>query len=305
MIKLSAWQNMHYTVLLLVAIGMGPLCAKSTLDEESGEPVQEVQVRVGNFALPSSQQPSPLISFGQNIVDRGDLLAYAYLDYFKGHMQYFTSIVPSVLYGITDRASVFVVLPIAAQFIQNDSRSSGLGDLEVQFEHVLYDYNSLRSAAQITLVANVGLPTGSASKMPAVGFGSTTFFLGGTASYTTVDWYPFVSSGVLLTTSHAGTKFGNQFLYQCGLGKNIASVTDAWLFNCMIELDGTYRQKDRMCGKVDQNSGGNYLLLGPSLWFSTQHTSVHAGISWVISQHLFGVQNNERYYAAFGLGWKF
>lgn len=292
-------------VLLLMVMGIRDVSTKSTLDEEPGKAAQETQLRLGNFALPTSQQQGPLISFGQNIVDQSDLLFYGYVDYLKGHSQQFTSLVPALLYGITDHASVFIEVPIAAQYIQDDTKSAGFGDVQVQFEQVLYDYNSLRSAAQITMVANIGLPTGSASKTPATGFGSPTFLLGCTANYTTIDWYPFVSSGVLLTTSHRGTKFGNQFLYQCGLGKNIASVTNAWIFNCMIELDGTYRQKDRVAGKVDQNSGGNVLLLGPSLWFSTQHASVQAGISWIISQHLFGMQHKENYYAAVGLGWKF
>jgi hypothetical protein len=34
------------------------------------------QMHVGNFALPTSQQPAPLIAFGQNILDKGELLLF-------------------------------------------------------------------------------------------------------------------------------------------------------------------------------------------------------------------------------------
>jgi len=39
---------------------------------------KEIQhIKEGNFALPTSQQPSPLFSFGQNILDKGDIQALA------------------------------------------------------------------------------------------------------------------------------------------------------------------------------------------------------------------------------------
>ena len=171
--------------------------------------------------------------------------------------------------------------------------------------YAIYDNNTETSADQITLVADIAFPTGSAYKMLHTGFGAPSFFLGFTASHTNTDWYPFMSVGAVLPTSHKGTKFGNQFLYQCGLGKNIRYRPNKWILNWMIELDGMYSQRNRIAGTIDQDSGGNTLLLGPSLWFSTQKFIAQGGISWVIAQHLFGIQDKDRYFIAANFGWKF
>ena len=263
------------------------------------------QVHIGNFALPLSQQPAPLFSFGQNLVDKGDFLAFGYVDQLKGTRASFVSVVPSILYGLTEKLSLFVELPIAAKFKHEGAKSHGVGDLIVQLEQIIYVKETTASVNEITIVGNMGLPTGSAKKQPATGFGSPTFFLGFTLSRSKPDWYYFASLGGLITTFHKGTKFGNVFLYQLGVGRNIAYKTDNWILNWMVELDGIYRQRDRICNIVEHNSGGNTVLLGPSIFFSTRRFEMDFGIQAVVAEHLFGSQTKSNYFAAMYAGWKF
>ena len=49
----------------------------------------------GNLALPTSQQPSPLFCFGQNIVDKGDVQIFGDVDYLKGKNLKFSEFIPS------------------------------------------------------------------------------------------------------------------------------------------------------------------------------------------------------------------
>jgi hypothetical protein len=292
-------------VVLVMTLPVGVVLAKSTRDDTAqGRPIRVKQIKVGNFALPNSQQPGPLFSFGQNILEKGDLELYAYVDYFKGHRKHQLDVIPAILYGISDKASIFGVLPICASQKFNDTRLHSLQDLYVQFEYVLYDHNTKTTADQVTVVANVSFPTGSALKTPYTSFGSPGFFLGFTASHTLPSWYVFVSSGALVATSHEGTKIGNQFFYQAGISGNIRYCPDKWILSCFLELDGVYRQRNRVAGAIDCNSGGNEILLGPSLWFSTQRFLIHGGIQGYIAQHLFGVQTKNNYFAAVNVGWK-
>jgi len=294
--------------LVLIFVNVHVITAKSdTYEIGAGDKEEEEveQVRVGNFALPTSQQPGPFIAFGQNVVDKGDTQLFTYVDYLKGQGELFAEVIPSFLYGIRDDLSLFVEVPIAAKFQLGSDTSHGLEDLYITAEYVFYSKNKLESAFLSTLVTTLILPTGSANKTPSTGLGVPSFFLGLTAGYMDTEWYYYGSLGAILTTVNKGIEIGNQFLYQWGLGKNISYAADSYIFNWLIEFDGTYRQKDKIKGITDQDSGGNVIFLGPSLWFSTQRIIVQVGVSWVIAQHLFGVQEQDHYIVVGNLGWKF
>jgi hypothetical protein len=262
-------------------------------------------VRVGNFALPLSQQPAPLFSFGQNLVDKHDLLVFGNYNQLKGPRANFITAIPSILYGVTDRLSLFVELPVAAKFVHEDARSHGVSDLTVQLEQVVYAAETRTSINEITAVGNMSFPTGSFSKTPSTGFGSPTFFLGVTLSRSKPDWYYFSSFGGLITTMYKNNKIGNLFLYQFGVGRNIAYKTDGWILNWMVELDGTYKQRDKVCGLINCDSGSNTVILGPSIFFSTRRFEMDGGIAAVIDQHLFGRETRDRWLASYYAGWKF
>ena len=227
------------------------------------------------------------------------------MDQLKGVKKNFIEVAPLVLYGITDKCSLFVEFPIAVHSHIAPNTSRGLEDVLVQFEGLVYAKESAITVNEVTLVANIGIPSGSATKVPPTGFGAVSFFLGTTLSHTAIDWYYFASFGLIMPTSHNNTKFGKEFLYQWGVSRNIWYKTDKWLLNWMIELDGIYRQRPVLAGVRDKNNGGNLIILGPSLWFSTQHVIAQIGLSGAIAQHLFGDQTKERYYVAANIGWKF
>ena len=73
---------------------------------------------IGNFILPSSQIPGPLLSFGQNIIDKNETIIYLSADDFQGADRQSIDAVPSILYGITDRLSIYLVTPVAVNYKQ-------------------------------------------------------------------------------------------------------------------------------------------------------------------------------------------
>lgn len=273
--------------------------------EKRKEIKKEEPPPIGNFALPTSQQPGPLLSFGEKMLDENQAQLFLFADNFSGVRSHTVDIIPSILYGIQDNLSVFFNVPIAASFKSDKNRSSGLEDTFLQLEYAFYTKKTFEHVDQATLVANVTFPTGSTKKQPPTGFGSSSFFLGTTFNRMYTDWFMFTSPGVVLTTSHDSTKFGNEFLYQAGFGRNILSIDSEWIFAWMIEADGQYTEKDKIKGITDPNSGGNIVYVTPSLWISSKKIVAQLGFGLPATQHLFGNQKRNNYLLVANLGWTF
>jgi hypothetical protein len=260
--------------------------------------------RIGNFSLPLSQQPAALFGFGGNIIEKGEVQLYFFADDFVGRNKITTDLIPGILFGITDDWSIFFNFPVTPILKDGRFTSSGFEDFFVQFEYAFYNKTTLDYEDQATFVFNATVPTGSIKKNPPTGFGSPSLFLGGTYYRTYVDWFLFTSHGAVLTTSEHRTKFGDQFLYQFGFGKNMPSPED-WIYAWMLEVDGQYNKKNRIDGAIDPNSGGNTIYVTPSLWFSSKEVLVQFGVSIPVNQHLFGRQRKFDYALNFNFAWSF
>lgn len=276
-----------------------PLYGKEEADPKPAPP------KIGNFALPTSQQPSPLISFGQHVIDKGQGIFFFFADYFAGKRKHATDLIPSLLYGIEDDLSIFLAAPVAPRFKDQRTHSSGWEDIFAQLEYAPYNNQTKQYSDQITLLSGVSFPTGSALKLPPTGWGAPTFFLGTTLSRLYTDWLAFTSYGVFLSTSNEHTKLGNQFLYQWGVGRNIYSIPSELIFTGMVEITGLYDTKNKIRGLRDPNSGGNVIYVTPSLWLSTEKYIVQLGVGFPVAQHLFGQQTRNHYLLAGTLAYTF
>jgi hypothetical protein len=221
----------------------------------------------------------------------------------REHDGYANLIEPNVVYGILDDLSVFLTVPINLRSRSGSSHSSGIEDISLQLEYGFCSKTCLDYTLQATLVANVQFPSGSSSKDPPTGAGSFSYFLGTTFAYTSYNWYAFVSPGVDLTTTHHRTKFGNSYLYQWGFARYIKQLSPrGWIFDLMIEFDGTYSEKDKIHGSTDPNSGGNSIFVTPSIWLSSKRWILQWGMGFPIVQNLNGRQEKIKYLIAFNLG---
>lgn len=307
-------RNYFTSVIPFLSLLFSPLPAWSKEDLSPKEPSQqndkkppqqEEPPKVGNFALPTPQQPGPFVSFGQHVINENQTQFYLLADDFRGNRKYKVDLVPPIIHGITDAFSVTLNAPIAVRYKEGPNHSKGWEDIAVQLEYAFYDDKTARFADQATLFTSITFPTGSVRKQPETGFSSSSFFLGATFNRLYTDWFAFTSQGILLTTSDEGTKAGDAFAYQGGLGRNIYSKTAEFIVAGMIELDGQYAKKDKIKKMTDPNSGGNNVYLTPSLWFSTNKVIIQLGFGWPITQHLFGDQKRNSYVMAANFGWTF
>lgn len=263
------------------------------------------QIKKGHLALPTSQQTSPLFSFGQNIVDKYDKQLYSYLNAPLGENNRFVQWVFEPLYGITNNLSLLIGVPLALDYRIDGFKSSGINDLVFQLEGALVNYDTIEQTTMVTLVANITAPTGDAFTIPPLGYANPTFFIGSTASYMSNRWYFFTCLGARLPTKRGNTRFGNNYLYQCGAAASLLSKENHYIFAAEVELFGSYSERNTIRGCIDPNYGGNVVYLGPSLWFSTQHLMLQAGVAYPIAQHLLGAQGNNSWYPLVSMSYKF
>lgn len=262
--------------------------------------------RQGLYSLDASQMPGPFFSFGQNIIGKDIVITYFVPGYQKTSSANYLDLIPSFVYGFSENASLYLVTPWALNYRDNEgNKSSGFSDSTAQLEYAFYDTCSLDSCGQATIVGGISYPTGSYNKSPPTSDGASNYLLGTTYNYTSLDWLWFISPGVQVSSKKNGVLPGPQYLYQFGIGHDIFSVKDKYIFAFVTEFDGQYGKKDRYRGELDHDSGGNTIYVTPSLWFSTNKLTLQLGVSLPVVQHLFGEQDKSKYYLSGTFGWTF
>lgn len=259
---------------------------------------------IGNFALPSSQTPGALLTFGGNILEVGEVKIFFFADRFVGKHKLTIDGFPGLTFGVTDNFSVMFGFPFTPCLRNGKEHSSGWEDCFIQGEYAFYNSSTFAYSDQASLVATFLFPTGSSRKKPSTGFGAPSFFLGAVYHHSTVDWFMSIGVGGTLTGSDHGTKLGDKFLYECSIGRNIPSP-EGWIYACVVEMDGEYSKKNRMHGVLDPDSGGNVIYLTPSLWVSSKRVVLQFGVSFPVNQNWFGSQRKFDYALNFNFSWAF
>lgn len=272
--------------------------------EVGREEAKDKPPKIGNFALPASQQPSTLFGFGGNIIEEGEVEFSIFSDDLIGRRRTSIDIVPSLLYGITDNLSILFLMPSTPAYRDLCDRSRGLEDFIIQSEYAFYNKATTTYTDQATVLASLVIPTGSSTKMPPTGIGTLGLFAGGTFYRMFVDWFYFAGPFALIPGSYHGTQFGQQYYYQCGLGRSFPSP-EGWIYALMVEVDGQYGKKNRIRGFVDENSGGNTVWATPSLWISNRYFVLQFGASFPVVQRLNGSQRKFDYILNLNLQWSF
>lgn len=270
--------------IVILALGINSVCL-----------ADDNPPNIGNFILSNSQQPTNLVSFGQNIIDKGQKQVLLFADDALGVHEHYADVVPSYLYGVTDNLSLLLRVPLAASYRMDQHRSYGMEDVYMQMEYAFYNNRTHAFTDQATIVSSISVPTGSLYKSPPTGNSAPAFFLGATLERTAVNWFGFSSQGVIVPASSNDTKAGNQVLYQFGIGRNIKDIGKDWIIAWILEGDGTYAGRNRLHGVVDPNSGGNVFYVTPSLWVSSKNLIFQFGVGYAVAQHWYGLQNNSTY----------
>ncbi|WP_233590574.1 hypothetical protein [Legionella qingyii] len=275
---------------------------------------------VGNFSLATSQQPGPFFSFGQNIIDKNQLIVSFNSNYLYSQTQQILDATPSLLYGITDSVSLLLTLPVALRYKNDNQNLSGISDLSLDLEYAFYNHDNSKYSDQATIILAPTFPisnlytiskslnpdkrvSGFSKKNSPTSFNAMTYFIGTTYSRTLIDWYIFIAPGALFISKQDSIQEGTQYYYNLGIGHNIKSEEKKYIFSGLLEFNGEYSDKTKLASNVVPNTGGNIIYATPSLWFSTPKLIVQVGISLPVSQYWYGNQSSISYYASGIITW--
>ncbi len=254
--------------------------------------------QVGNFSLPTSQQPSILLSFGQLMIGKGVTQLYCFDQAIFGTDNHSNTIDPGIIMGIRDDLTIYFYLPISTGNYEGSLHSAGVMDLAAMVEYAFYNTSNSKFYDQATVLTGIFFPTGSATKNPPTGNGSPSYFLGTTFGRYAPYWDLFFSPGFLFTSYKSGIKYGNTLFYNVG-GERYMKSPPGWIFALLLEFDGYYYWKDSMNGTRQPNSGGNIVWMMPSFWASSLRTIWQFGIGYPVIQHWKGDQPNDYLSIAF------
>jgi hypothetical protein len=303
MLEKVSLMNILKIACVLVTMVYATQLFAPTGDEEKEK---HIALKIGNLALPVSQQIVPLFSYGQMILDKGVTQVYLDTYTFKFKQAHFASTLPYLVYGIRDDLSIIFFVPIAMSYALDGQRSSGFGDVAAQLEYAYFQKEKERYTLQATVLGIMNVPSGSAHTMPPTGAGVTTFLLGATFSFVSVDWYLFNDYCIsIAANNHKITNPGNEFFYQAGIGHNIAYIPEKMIFSWLVELLGSYTKNHQFLNRININSGSHVVYLAPSLWYSTKHLVLQAGVALPVFQRYFDRQHSNKFIFATSIGWTF
>ncbi|OGV27344.1 MAG: hypothetical protein A3F18_04775 [Legionellales bacterium RIFCSPHIGHO2_12_FULL_37_14] len=278
--------------------------AQSAFAEEEEDPTP-----VGNFALPASQQPGPFYSFGSNIIDKGQWQITGTPNIFKSTGERFVEFDTSILYGLSERSSLLFTLPSTIKYSNaaTDDSYNGLGDVGLQGEYTLVDHSTKVSAAQISVIAALSVPSGK----DRVSYNGTTYFLAGTANYMSPSWLQYVSPGMVIFGGDLSTRPGMLYYLDIGMGRNLYSEPGQYISLFLLEVNGQLNSPNpyidatiptRASGSVLQD--GYFIYLTPSLFISTRSLAFQIGASFPVSQSWTNaIDQSVDYTASFNVTW--
>ena len=194
--------------------------------------------------------------------------------------------------------------------IHNRGDSKGVGDPVIfgQYRFI----KVIRDDFESTFLFGLKLPTGKTSGRDRQGERFETEFQPGTGS-----WNPMfgiaaskrfgqlsLDANVLYTVATKGaqdTDLGDIFHYNAALSYRVLKNTSlAW--DLIIEANGEWKQKERIAGVKDENSGEHVLFLSPGTRLSiNKQWSAYLSVGFPVFQNLNGIQNKTTSRTVFGI----
>ncbi len=230
----------------------------------------------------------------------------------------------NLAYGVTDNFTLSVQLPYLNRSnvrenhlhrgeaeIERLGDSQGIGDLTVLGQYRFFSHDESLAA----LLLGIKLPTGSTHKINATGERFDTEFQPGSGSVDPLfgiaakqSWGPNSLTGSLLytiaTEGAQHTDLGDRFDYSLAYAYRIKGIVDSdeslgigsgsgTAVDLVLELNGTWRDQEKVDGETDPNSGVNVVYISPGIsvtgaqgWFA----SLSAGIP--VIKNVRGIQDD-------------
>ena len=209
-------------------------------------------------------------------------------------------------YGLTGDWAVGATVPY--DFKDNGSDSSdGFGDFSAFTKYRFWREDSLGLQESAAVFLKVITDTGSNSKTPPIGKGTTDTIVGITYGSEGRKWYKWASARYRFNgTNNAGIERGDKILidFVGGIRPNLTGYLETdivWL----LELNGEFGKRARLNGSTLANTGGTEWFISPGIFWTQRNFAIKAGVQIPIYANLNGNQDESDYRAKMSFEWHF
>lgn len=231
------------------------------------------------------------------------------------------------IYGFSERFTGILAVPYldksmkltntAGDRIRRDT--SGLGDIRTLLKYRLYTKDEPGVTHRLGIFGGVELPTGEDKdkdrfgRLPQplqLGSGSLDPIMGAVWTTQKLGWEFDADLGYKVNTKANDFEFGNALFYNLSYQKRLwpRELPDegvpSFLYGVM-ELNGSYAEKDDVDGMRDRNSGGHTVFLSPGIQWVNYRWVVEASFQIPIIQDLNGDALEADYAATLGIRLRF
>jgi len=186
----------------------------------------------------------------------------------------------------SDRFQVGLVAPLVnvdLSTIEGEQSNGGIGDVQLFAKYLLYQRDRRNETFRIASKAGVKLPTGDDEGLPALGTGSTDYFVTTVAAWMRGRIGIYGEGIYRINTSNENVDFGDAVSYNVAFGYRllpaIYEIYPSPQLNVYLELNGTTTGRSARRGDTIQNSGQNS---GGTLVFLSPGIQYVGGRRWLI-----------------------
>jgi hypothetical protein len=236
-----------------------------------------------------------------------------------------TSVIAVLGYGLNHKLALFGVLPYVDKELDvtvNGTRvnraSSGVGDVSAFVRYTLMQRDVPGRTFRVAPFAGLKAPTGDDGKRDSLGTlppgiqpgsGAWDAFGGVTATYQTLNFQVDAQASYRLRNEANGSDPGDEFrldgslqyrLWPRSLGDGVPDF-----FYAVLEANLVRRDRNRVNGVDDRDSGGTMVYLSPGLQYVTRRWIAEGVVQLPVSQDLHGMALENDYIVSVGFRFNF
>ena len=207
-------------------------------------------------------------------------------------------------YGLTGDWAIGAELPYQFKDDGQDT-SDGIGDLALFTKYRFWREDSLGLQDSAAVFMKVITDTGSNSKTPSIGKGTTDTIVGITYGSEGRKWYKWASLRYRFNgRNNAGVERGDKILldFVGGIRPNLTGYLETDIVY-LLELNGEFGKRARLNGSELANTGGTEWFLSPGIFWTQRNFAIKAGVQIPVYNNLNGNQNESDYRAKLTFEW--
>ncbi len=215
----------------------------------------------------------------------------------------------AIPYNITTNGVVGIVIPMVFKEVRRDrvkSSSSGLGDLSLFAKYVVLQVDRPGETFRLAPKVVLKLSTGDEQAAPTLGSGSTDVSFGGVGAWIRGRFGGYADMLYQVSGRASDRQIGNGLVYNLALAYRLSPAVyktyPARQVNAYLELNGSWKAKDRVKGQNVSDSGGHVLFLSPGIqYIPLSRLLVGASVQVPLVKDLNGTQMEPDWTASAGL----